>query len=143
MLKVESRPSLVPTKATSGSINATVRARHSTTSSEETSWRTIGSIAARLRITPRSTSSPPLRYSGSAVSPSNLSDAEPRRFQRLEQRIGQPLGELVERDDAVGGVLRAHGGMPAGIADGKSIDREPGWPDRRQALQQCRKHERC
>src|SRR5262245_1532315 len=56
---------------------------------------------------------------------------EPRRLERLGERIGEPLRELVEGHDPIGGVAGAHGGMTAGIADRTSLEREGGRPDRR------------
>ena len=59
--------------------------------------------AARAR--PMSTNSPPLRYSGRPVSPSMSVTAKPAHSQRLDQRIGQPLRQLVERHEARRGVV--------------------------------------
>ncbi len=47
--------------------------------------------AARGRITPRSISRPPLRYSGSAVSSSSLDHLETGGLERFEQRIGRAI----------------------------------------------------
>ena len=49
------------------------------------------------RCTPRSSSRPPLRYSGRPVSCVQAGDRDAGPLERLEQRIGQPLRQLVER----------------------------------------------
>ena len=49
------------------------------------------------RSAPASTSRPPLRYSGRPVSCIELDDFEARALDRLDQRVGKPLRELVER----------------------------------------------
>jgi hypothetical protein len=51
-------------------------------------------------------------------------DRERRCLERREQRIGEPLRELVERHDTVGAVAGAHGGMPAGIADRTTLGQQ-------------------
>ncbi len=67
---------------------------------------------------------------------------EARGFERLEQRIGEPLGQLVERHDVIGGIAPKHRGMAAGVADGQAMHGQARRPDRRQALEQGGEHRR-
>ena len=54
------------------------------------------------RCTPASSSRPPLRYSGRPVSASSPVTRDAGPLERLEQRVGEPLRQLVERHPAGG-----------------------------------------
>ena len=109
------------------SSRATVSARHSTTSSSPTSQVRASTPRRMGRSTPASSSSPPLRYSGSPVSCSGPSrDACP--LERLEQRIGKPLRKLVERHPA------RSARMPPHVADRQRPDRRAALPSRRSRM---------
>ena len=72
---------------------------------------------SRSASTPVSRNSPPLRYSARPVRPSMSVTVDAGPFQRLDQRIGQPLRQLVERHEAVGGVVALDRGMAPGVAE--------------------------
>ena len=55
---------------------------------------------SRSRSTPVSSSRPPLRYSGSPVSASRPRHRHAGPLERFQQRVGQPLRQLVERHPA-------------------------------------------
>ncbi len=91
-------------------------------------------------MTPRSISEPAVavfRQRREFVEPDHC---EAGVCERLDQRIGQPLRELVERHDLVG--IVAHGRMTAGVAERIAVQRQAGWPDRRQPVEQRRKDRR-
>ena len=46
-------------------------------------------------------------------------------LQRLDQRIGQPLRQLVQRHQPVGGVARRHRRMPPAVAERDAAERQP------------------
>ncbi len=55
---------------------------------------------------------------------------------RFEERIGQPLRQLVKRHDLVGVVAGANRRVAARIADGDAAQHQARRPDRRQAVEQ-------
>ena len=86
--------------------------------------------------TPVSTNRPPLRYSARPVRPSMSITSMPGRLERLDQRISQPLRELVQRDEAVAGVVAADRRVPPAIAERDAVDHQPVRPDRAERLEQ-------
>ena len=112
-----STPSRARTSGASSSSSATVSARHSTTSSSLASQVRAAHAGSRRRSTPLSSSRPPLRYSGRPVSASRPSHVHAGPFERLEQRVGQPLRQLVERHPAVGEAGPAHGVVAPAVAE--------------------------
>ena len=60
------------------------------------------SAGSRSRSTPVSSSRPPLRYSGRPVSASRPCTRHTGPFEGFQQRVGQPLRQLVERHPALG-----------------------------------------
>ena len=97
--------------------SATVSARHSTTSVEPTACVRSASAGSLRASTPASRKSPPLRYSGSPVRPSIVDDLEARPFQRLDQRIGEPLRQLVEGHEPRVRVAARRQRMAPGVAE--------------------------
>ena len=91
---------------------------------------------SRRRSTPASTNRPPLRYSARPVRPSMSVTVMPDHLQRLDQRIGEPLRQLVDRHEAVGGVVAPDRGMPPGVAERDAAERQPARPDRPEMLEQ-------
>ena len=72
----------------------------------------------------------------------DVGDDEARRLQRLDQRIGQPLGELVQRHQAGGEIVRPQRRMVPAIAKGDASELYSGRPDRAQISEQLRQHAR-
>ena len=66
----------------------------------------------------------------------------PDRLQRFDERIGQPLRELVQRYQAAGGIRGRHGRMPPAVAERDAAERQPRRPDRPELLQQLRQNRR-
>ena len=58
-----------------------------------------------------------------------------RLLERLDQRVGQPLGELVQRDEAAGGATASGSGMRPRVAQAHTVELEPPGPDLLQPLQ--------
>src|ERR1043166_4402813 len=57
-------------------------------------------------------------------------------LQRLDQRISEPLGELVERDQTVARVRPLHRGVTPGVAEADAAEAEPPRPDFREVDEQ-------
>ena len=68
-----------------------------------------------------------LRKSGQAIDGGH---GNPGAFHRLDQGIGEPLRQLVERHEPVGGIVRAQRRMLPAIAQGNAPQRDPRRPDR-------------
>ncbi len=60
----------------------------------------------------------------------DVGDRDAGLLQRLDQRIGEPLRQLVERHEAVGRVVAPDRRMPPGVAERDAAEREPARPDR-------------
>ena len=73
-------------------------------------------------MTPVSISSPPLRYSARPVSARTPVTVTPPSAERLDKRPGEPLEELVQGEEPVGGVRPADSGMGPDIAERPSDD---------------------
>ena len=119
---------------TSGAIrssSATVSARHSTTSA-----RSTGSCALRRvrRIAQREHAGvdeqPAIAVFGQAGQAVDVGHRDARRLQRLDQRIGEPLRQLVERHQAVGRVVAPDRRMAPAVAERHAAQRQPARPDR-------------
>src|ERR1700737_533169 len=63
-------------------------------------------------------------------------DLQPSPLERLDQRIGKPLAELVKRDDAVAGDR----GGTAAIGEGAARGGDPAGPDPPERLRQGYEH---
>ena len=69
---------------------------------------------------------------GEAGQPVELGDAQPCGRQRLNQLVGEPLAELVKRNEPVPG----HGRVTAAIPELYTAKAEPARPDRAEGVQQ-------
>src|SRR5215472_10796941 len=67
-----------------------------------------------------------------AGQPVDIGNLQPRGFERLDQRVGEPLAELVKRYDPASRDRR----MPAAVAERQAGKPKRTWPDRPEYLQQ-------
>ncbi|CCD99338.1 hypothetical protein BRAS3809_2590011 [Bradyrhizobium sp. STM 3809] len=72
---------------------------------------------------------------GEAGQTVNVVDHEASALQRFDQRIAQPLRQLVQRDEAGGGICGDQGGMPPAVAERDALQGQPRWPDRAELQQ--------
>src|SRR3954451_6527827 len=66
----------------------------------------------------------------------DLGDRDARPLQRLDQRVGEPLRELVDRDEAIGGVVALDRGMAPGVAERDTAKRKTARPNRPEMFEQ-------
>src|SRR5262249_7741781 len=72
----------------------------------------------------------------------NSINANPRGFERLDERIGEPLRQIVEWYDSFTIVAGTHGRMPTGIADRTSMKHQGRGPNRGEAVEERRQQPR-
>ena len=65
---------------------------------------------------------------GEAGEAVDVDDLDARLLERLDQRIGQPLRELVQRHEAVARIVAADRRVPPAIAERDAVDRPAGPP---------------
>ena len=73
---------------------------------------------------------------GKAGQAVHVADFKSRLLQRLDQRIGQPLRQLVERHETVGRVGALDRGMFPGVAQRHAAEHDPSRPDRAEMQKQ-------
>jgi len=122
----------------SSSSSATVSARHSTTTADRTAW-----LRAKVDIAPapprRRDEQPTVAILGKAGQAIQIGDGDAGFLERLDERIGEPLRELVERHQPGGarhGVI--FGGdrvMAPHVAERDAGKREAPRPDRVEGLE--------
>ena len=66
----------------------------------------------------------------------DIGHADAGGLQRFDERVGQPLRELVQRHQAAGRILRRQRRMPPAVAERDAAQRQPRWPDRSELLQE-------
>ncbi len=93
---------------------------------------------AQASSTPPSTNRPPLRYSANPVRPSILTHLDAGALQRLDQRIGHPLRQLVQWHQAACRVVGHQRRMPPAIAERDALERDARRPDRPKLHQELR-----
>ena len=77
-----------------------------------------------------------------AGEPVDVGDLDAGPLQRLDQRIGEPLRQLVQRHEAVGLVVGLQRGMLPAIAERDAAERQPRRPDRPEMRQHFRQDDR-
>jgi hypothetical protein len=122
----------------SSSSRATVRARHSTMSSSpafQLPRSTAGSLQLQHAGVDEQAAVAVLGQAGQSIEAAHL-HAGP--LEGLQQRIGEPLRELVERHPAVGEAVAAHIGVAPAVAQRHAAQRVGRRPDAGQRHQQLR-----
>ena len=122
----------------SSSTSATVSARHSTTISLPTSpdRRAVG-IVDETQHAGVDEAGRRCGTRAAPVSASTLGHRDAGPFERLEQRIGEPLRELVERHQPAVGPSPPACGMAPDVAERDAAERRAGHaPDRAEAVEQ-------
>ena len=103
-------------------------------------------LPGRLRIAKRQHAGideqPAIAIFGKPGEAIDIGHVDAGSLQRLDERIGQPLRELVQRYQAAGGIGGRHRRMPPAIAERDAAQRQPRWPDRPELLQQFRQDRR-
>ena len=81
---------------------------------------------------------PAIAVFGQAGEAVDIGHVDAGGLQRLDQRIGQPLRQLVQRHEAVGRVVGRQRRVPPAIAERDAAERQPRRPDRAEVAQQLR-----
>ena len=92
-------PAAARTISASRSSSATVSARHSTTSVEATSCSALGLAGIAQAQDARVDEQPAIAIFGKARQAIDVGHLDAGRLQRLDQRVGQPLRQLVQRHE--------------------------------------------
>src|SRR5262249_4149859 len=74
---------------------------------------------------------------GQPSEPVDIGHVDARRLDRLDQRIGKPLRQLVERHQLVGRVVAPDCRMPPRVTERNTLQRQSARPDRRKMLEQA------
>ena len=122
----------------SRSSSATVSARHSTTSGEPTSCSRSASPGSRKVQHARVDEQAAVAVFGKARQAVDVGHLDAGRLQRLDQRVGQPLRQLVQRHEPARGVVGGERRMAPAIAERHAAELEPRRPDRPELAQQLR-----
>ena len=77
-----------------------------------------------------------------AGEPVDVGDLDAGPLQRLDQRIGQPLRQLVQRHQPAGFVVGFQRRMPPAVAERHAAERQPRRPDRPEMREQFRQDDR-
>src|SRR5260370_1388967 len=98
------------------------------------SWRNplVQPVLSRITVSLCAALAVP-REPGQAI---NVGHRDTGPLQRLDQRIGEPLRELVDRHEAVRRIGALDRRMPPGVAERYAAERQPTWPDRTEMLKQ-------
>ena len=80
------------------------------------------------------------RQTGEFVNPS---DSYTRCEDGLNERVGQPLGQLVERHEAGGKAWAGNLTVTPDITEVDSTHAETSWPDRTETLEHCEQNLAC
>src|SRR5262249_28654706 len=78
-----------------------------------------------------------------AGQPRDLGDLDSSTLHRLDERIGQPLGELMERRQLISGIAGLDRGMAPAVPKGNAAEHDPPRPDRSEMLQHLRQDGGC
>ena len=110
-------------------------ARHSTTASESTASAAVRRAGVARAQHARIDEQPAVAVLGEAGQIVEAGDGDSRLLQRLDEGVGEPLGELVEWHQPVGRVAGADGAMAPHVAQVDAAEGEAAGPDIRESLQ--------
>ena len=124
------------TLSASRSSSATVSARHSTTRADPTSCSRSASPGVAQGQHARVDEQAAVAIFGEARQAVDVRHLDAGRLQRLDERVGEPLRELVQRHEPARGVVRGHRRMAPAVAQGDAAELEARRPYAPEVAQQ-------